>query len=109
MSDITYFTKVQNDVEKWITEMGFKVKSEVDVENFRVDLAINELGMIVEVDGPSHRKIKGGGKLINDEKDPKASKRDKKLLSYYPNGIFHVSVDVDEETFKKEFERILKS
>ena len=54
MSDITYFTKVQNDVEKWITDLGFKVKSEVDVENFRADLVINELGMIVEVDGPSH-------------------------------------------------------
>ncbi len=109
MSEISYFTKVQNDVEKWITDMGFKVKSEVDIDEYTVDLMISELGMIVEVDGPSHRKIKGGTKLINDEKDPKANKRDKKLLSYYPNGIFHVSVDIDEETFKKEFGRILKS
>jgi hypothetical protein len=109
MSDITYFTKEQKQIEKWITDLGFKVKSEVGIEEYTADLVINELGMIVEVDGPSHRKIKGGGKLIDNENDPKASKRDKKLLSYYPNGIFHVSVDIDEETFKRELGRILKS
>jgi hypothetical protein len=102
MSDITYFTKVQNMVERWINDMGFKVRSEVDVENYRVDLALSELEMVVEIDGPSHRKIKPEGNLVTKE-SAKISKRDRILLEYYPNGVFHIPVDIEEEVFKKVF------
>jgi len=33
----------------------------------------------------------------------KISKRDRILLEYYPNGVFHIPVDIEEEVFKKVF------
>jgi len=104
---ITYFTKVQNEVEKWLVDLGFRVKSEVDVEQYRVDLAVSELDMVVEIDGPSHRKLKAEGNLITSE-SPQMSKRDKLVLEYYPNGVFHIPVNIDEETFKTVFMDIIK-
>jgi len=104
---ITYFTKVQNMVERWINDMGFKVKSEVDVENYRVDLALSELEMVIEIDGPSHRKLKPEGNLVTKE-STKISKRDRVLLEYYPKGVFHIPVDIEEEVFKKVFLNILE-
>lgn len=107
MSSITYFTKVQNHVESWISDMGFKVRSEVDVENYRADLVISELGMVVEIDGPSHRKLKKNGSFVTKSLTTKINKRDALLLEYYPNGIWHVPVEIDEDTFKTEFKRII--
>jgi very-short-patch-repair endonuclease len=107
MSDITYFTKVQNTVEKWIEDMGLRVRSEVNVENYRADLVVPELEMIVEIDGPSHRKLKPEGNLVTKESN-KISKRDKVLLEYYNNGVFHIPVDIEEEIFKKVFLNILE-
>lgn len=113
MNEITYFSKKQACIEDWITEMGFKVRAEVDVEQYRVDLTVSELKMVVEIDGPSHRKVGKNGNLItlNTEhfSNPllKASKRDKILLEYYPNGVWHVPVSIDEETFKDEFKKII--
>lgn len=107
MSDITYFTKVQKDVENWITDMGFKVRAEVDVEQYRADLAIWELEMIVEVDGPSHKKLKKEGNLVTNKSGKKVTKRDALMLAYYPKGVWHIPVSIDEETFKIEFKKIL--
>lgn len=107
MNSITYFTKKQNRVEEWIGDMGLKVMSEVDVENYRVDLALSELEMVIEIDGPSHRKLKKEGSLITSE-STQISKRDKVLLEYYPNGIWHVPVSIEEELFKKVFLNILE-
>jgi len=106
MHEITYFTKVQKDVENWITEMGFKVRAEVDVEQYRADLAIWDLNMIVEVDGPSHRKLKERGKLVKND-GQKVTKRDALMLAYYPNGVWHIPVSIDEDTFKDEFKKII--
>ena len=107
MNEITYFTKVQKEVEDWITEMGFKVRAEVDVEQYRADLAIWDLEMIVEVDGPSHRKLKERGKLVKND-GQKVTKRDALMLAYYPNGVWHVPVDISEDTFKDEFKKIIE-
>ena len=107
MTSITYFTKVQNTVEKWIGDLGFKVRSEIDIEQYRADLVISELGMVVEIDGPSHRKLKKEGNLITKESIHKVSKRDIVLLEHFPKGIWHVPVDIDEEVFKEEFKKII--
>jgi hypothetical protein len=94
-------------VESWISDMGFKVRSEVDVEQYRADLVISELGMVVEIDGPSHRKLKKNGSFVSKTLTTNISKRDNLLLGYYPNGIWHIPVGIDEETFKVEFKRII--
>jgi hypothetical protein len=107
MSDLSYFTKEQACVEKWITEMGFKVRSEVDVEQYRVDLVVPEMCMVVEIDGPSHRKMGKSGTLITLNSEHKVSKRDKVLLNHYPNGVWHIPVSIDEDTFKAEFKKII--
>ena len=103
---IFYFTKKQNEVEKWVCDMGLKVKSEVDVEQYRVDLGIEELKMAIEIDGPSHRKVTSNGKLVI-KSDVQISKRDLVLLEYFSNGIFHIPVSIEEETFRKEFQKII--
>ena len=108
MNEITYFTKVQKEVEDWITEMGFKVRAEVDVEQYRADLAIWDLEMIVEVDGPSHRKLKERGKLVKND-GQKVTKRDALMLAHYPNGVWHIPVDISEEIFKTEFAKIIEN
>ena len=107
MSEITYFTKEQKLCENWITEMGFKVRSEVDVEQYRADLVLPELCMVVEIDGPSHRKMGKNGTLITLNSEHKVSKRDKVLLNHYPNGVWHIPVSIDEDTFKAEFKKII--
>ena len=106
MSEITYYTKKQKEVEKWVFQLGYRVKSEVDIEQYRVDLGIEDLHLAVEIDGPSHRKLKKEGKLINlgNRKD----KRDLTLLTHYFNGIYHVPVDISEEVFKKRFLEIVE-
>ena len=107
ISSITYFSKKQGDVEKWITDLSFRVRAEVDVEQYRVDLAVSELQMVVEIDGPSHRKLKPEGDLIIKD-STKASKRDLIILNFYSNGIWHIPVGIDEELFKKIFMDIIK-
>lgn len=108
MGDITYFTKEQKEVENWITEMGFKVRSEVDVEQYRADLVLLELCMVVEIDGPSHRKMGKNGTFITLQSEHKVSKRDKVLLNHYPNGVWHIPVSIDGDTFKAEFKKIIE-
>jgi hypothetical protein len=107
MQPITYYTKKQNLVEKWICDLGFRVKSEVDVENYRVDLVVSEMKMIIEIDGPTHKKLKSEGELITN-KSSKVSKRDLVLLEYYPNGVFHIPVSIEEELFKEVFMSVLE-
>jgi hypothetical protein len=106
IAPITYFTKVQKEVEKWVSNAGFKVKSEVDVENYRVDLVISELELVIEVDGPSHRKLRTGGSLIVIGSHT-ANKRDNVLLKYYRNGVWHIPVNITEDEFKSKFKEIL--
>jgi len=107
MSEITYYTKKQKEIEKWISQLGYRVKSEVDVEQYRVDLGIEDIHLAIEIDGPSHKKLKKEGKLINlgNRKD----KRDLILLTHYFNGIYHVPVDISEENFKNNFIKIVES
>ena len=107
MSNINYFTKVQNNVERWISDLGFKVLSEVGVEQYVADLVVNELDLIVEVDGPSHRKLPPEGRLITKESIWK-EKRDVVLLNYFKNGIFHIPVSITEERFKQEFMKLIR-
>jgi hypothetical protein len=107
MQPITYFSKKQKLCEDWITEMGFKVRAEVDVEQYRVDLLAPEICMVVEIDGPSHRKMGNNGTLITLNSEHKVSKRDKVLLSHYQNGVWHVPVGISEEIFKAEFKKII--
>ncbi len=107
MGEIFYFTKKQNLIEKWVSEKGFKVKSEVDIFQYRVDLAIDEIKMAIEVDGPSHRKLKKEGDLV-DLTRKHIDDRDYLLLKFFPNGVWHVPVDIDENTFKEEFQKIIE-
>lgn len=103
---IFYFTKKQNEVEKWVCDMGFKVKAEVDIEQYRVDLGIEELKLAIEIDGPSHRKVKKEGNLVTKELK-NISKRDKVLLEHFSVGVWHIPVSIEEETFRKEFQVIV--
>jgi len=79
MSHIYYFTSKQKEVEGWITDLGFRVRKEVDFDQFRVDLYLSELSMAVEIDGPQHRKVKATGEWVTEASNRKASKRDKKF------------------------------
>jgi len=106
MSTITYFTKKQLEIERLIINMGFKVRAEVDIEQYRADLFINELSLIIEIDGPSHRKLKKEGKLVNSIESA-MNKRDKILLQYAPSGIWHIPVDIEDDIFEEEFKKIL--
>ena len=106
MSQITYYTKKQCEVEKWVQSLGIRTKLEEDIEQYRVDVGIFELDLAIEIDGPSHRKLPKEGKLITLDQE-RISKRDKLLLQYYPNGIYHVPVDISEEDFKSEFQKII--
>ena len=58
------------------------------------------------IDGPSHRKLPKEGRLI-DLNQRQASKRDKVLLNVFQNGIYHIPVDIEEDLFKEEFQKII--
>jgi very-short-patch-repair endonuclease len=105
---IFYFTKKQNEVESLVSEMGFRVRAEVDIEQYRADLFIEELQLIIEVDGPSHKRLKKEGELVTVD-SPKISQRDKILLDFCPNGVWHIPVDMDNDLLKEEFQKIVNA
>jgi len=105
---IFYFTKKQNEIESLVSEMGFRVRSEVDVEQYRADLFIDELKLIIEIDGPSHKRLKKEGKLVTID-TPGLKQRDRILLDFCPYGVWHIPVDMDNDLFKEEFQKIINA
>ena len=81
MTDITYYTDKQLEIDKIIQSLGIRTKLEEDVEQYKVDISCQELKIAVEIDGPSHRKLPKEGRLI-DLNQRQASKRDKVLLFF---------------------------
>ena len=105
MSDITAFTERQKEIERLITNMGFRVRAEVDCEQYRVDLAISDFDLAIEIDGPSHRAVKKTGEWITLENA--RSKRDLVVLRCFENGIYHVPVWIDDEVFEEKLSKII--
>lgn len=86
-----YFTKDELKINQWINNLGYRTEMQVVYGQYCADIEICDLKTIVEIDGPQHyqKEIK---------------KRDKYLYENFDiNLIFHFSVNIKYEEFKKIF------
>jgi len=93
MSQITFYTDKQREVEKWVNESGFRTELEVPFGRFCADIYIPELNWIVEIDGPAHKY-----------KKKKDRNRDLELIGIHKvEHVLRVRVAIGKDVFKKLF------
>ena len=93
MSQITFYTDKQRDLEKWINQCGFRTELEVPFGRFCADIFLPEISWVIECDGPAHKYKKKKDRL-----------RDEELVALH--GVKHVlrvRVAIGQEVFKKLF------
>jgi very-short-patch-repair endonuclease len=98
MSQITFYTEKQREIEKWINECGFRTELEVPFGRYCADIYIPELNWVVEVDGPAHKYKKKKDKL-----------RDQDIIDNHKvEHVLRVRVAIGKEVFKEVFIKEVK-
>ena len=93
MSQITFYTDKQREVEKWINESGFRTELEVPFGRFSADIFLPDKNVVVEVDGPAHKYKKKKDRL-----------RDEELVTIHKiTKVIRVRVAIGKEVFKEMF------